>query len=200
VIEPTFGLDRTILAVLCEGFTEETLEDGSTRTVLKLVPSLAPVKVAVFPLMKKDGLPEKSREILEKLRVFGNVEYDQSGAIGKRYRRNNGNEIWGNFPGLVVDQGLDLTEPTALDGKKFPGGILGNLGSPISGGTGKTNWPTRKRRLKLWAGILRLEWFLAVERNYSRGLKKFFPAGNFSNLREHGGRDFYEEFGQGNDF
>ncbi len=89
VIEPTFGLDRTILAVLCEGFTEETLVDGSMRTVLKLVPSLAPVKVAVFPLMKKDGLPEKSREILEQLRSFGYVEYDQSGAIGKRYRRHD---------------------------------------------------------------------------------------------------------------
>lgn len=89
VIEPTFGLDRTILAVLCEGFTEETLEDGSIRNVLKLVPKLAPVKIAIFPLMKKDGLPEKSREIMEALDIFGNIEYDQSGAIGKRYRRHD---------------------------------------------------------------------------------------------------------------
>lgn len=89
VIEPTFGLDRTILAVLCEGFKTEELEDGKTRDVLKLVPALAPVKIAILPLMKKDGLPEKSREIMKKLRIFGNIEYDQSGAIGKRYRRND---------------------------------------------------------------------------------------------------------------
>jgi len=89
VLEPTFGVDRTILAVICEGFCEEKLEDGSERVVLKIVPKLAPVKVAVFPLMKKDGLPEKSREILEKLKIFGLVQYDDGGAIGKRYRRHD---------------------------------------------------------------------------------------------------------------
>lgn len=89
VIEPTFGVDRTFLAVLCESYQEETLEDGSSRTVLRIKPELAPVKVAVLPLMKKDGLPEKAREIMQKLRVFGNIEYDEGGNIGKRYRRQD---------------------------------------------------------------------------------------------------------------
>ncbi len=89
VIEPTFGVDRTILAVLCEAYNEETLEDGSTRTVLKFKPNIAPIKVAILPLMKKDGLPEKAKAIQEKLQIFGNVEYDEGGAIGKRYRRQD---------------------------------------------------------------------------------------------------------------
>jgi glycyl-tRNA synthetase len=89
VLEPTFGVDRTILAVLCDAYNEEKLADGSERTVLKFVPRMAPVKVAVFPLMKKDGLPEIAKEIHNKLKVFGNVEYDESGAIGKRYRRHD---------------------------------------------------------------------------------------------------------------
>jgi glycyl-tRNA synthetase len=89
VIEPTFGLDRTILAVLCEAYCEEELENGETRTVLKFKPQLAPVKIAILPLTKKDGLPEFSREILEKLQKFGNCEYDEKGSIGKRYRRQD---------------------------------------------------------------------------------------------------------------
>ncbi len=89
VIEPTWGVDRTVLAVLTEGYTEEKLEDGSERVVLKLVPKLAPVKVAVFPLMKKDGLPEKAKEVISKLEVLGYVQYDDGGAIGKRYRRHD---------------------------------------------------------------------------------------------------------------
>lgn len=89
VIEPTFGLDRTLLALLCGAYEVETLPNGETRTVLHLAPKLAPVKVAVFPLMKKDGLVEKSRALYEHLRVFWNVQYDDMGAIGKRYRRQD---------------------------------------------------------------------------------------------------------------
>ncbi|HEY5714435.1 MAG TPA: glycine--tRNA ligase [Candidatus Gracilibacteria bacterium] len=98
VIEPTFGVDRTILAVMCEAYREEKLEDGSERTVMAFKPVLAPIKVAVLPLMKKDGLPEKAREILSMLtgghdplsgKDFGNCEYDDGGAIGKRYRRQD---------------------------------------------------------------------------------------------------------------
>ncbi len=89
VIEPTFGVDRTVLAVLSEAYEDETLDDGSVRTVLHFKPALAPVKIAVLPLMKKDGLPEKAQEILRKVQVFGNCEYDQTGAIGKRYRRQD---------------------------------------------------------------------------------------------------------------
>ncbi len=89
VIEPTFGVGRSILAVLTSAYEEEILEDGSIRTVLHLKPVLAPVKVAVLPLMKKDGLPEKAEEVLSKVGVFGNCEYDDGGAIGKRYRRQD---------------------------------------------------------------------------------------------------------------
>ncbi len=89
VLEPTFGVDRTILAILCDAYNEEKLEDGSERVVLKFVPKMAPVKIAIFPLMKKDGLPELAKEIHKNLKVFGNIEYDQGGAIGKRYRRHD---------------------------------------------------------------------------------------------------------------
>lgn len=89
VIEPTFGVDRTILAVICDAYNEEELEDGTSRVVLKFVPRLAPVKVAVLPLMKKDGLPEKAQEVFAKVKVFGNCELDITGTIGKRYRRQD---------------------------------------------------------------------------------------------------------------
>jgi len=89
VLEPTFGVDRTILAVMCNAYSEEELEDGTSRTVMKFVPKLAPVKIAVLPLMKKDGLPEKAQEVFDKVKIFGNSEFDISGAIGKRYRRQD---------------------------------------------------------------------------------------------------------------
>lgn len=89
VIEPTFGLDRTVLALLCEAYAEETLENGEQRTVLRFQPHMAPVKVAVFPLMKKEQLVEQSRNIFNTLKQHWLVQYDDSGAIGKRYRRQD---------------------------------------------------------------------------------------------------------------
>lgn len=89
VIEPTFGVDRTILALLCDAYEEEKLEDGEIRTVLHLSPSIAPVKVAILPLMKKDGLADKARDLYSKLSKLWNVQYDDGGAIGKRYRRQD---------------------------------------------------------------------------------------------------------------
>ncbi len=89
VIEPTFGLDRTILAILCDAYEEEALPNGETRTVLHLAPKIAPVKAAVFPLMKKPPLQELARSIYDKLRRLFPVEYDESGNIGKRYRRQD---------------------------------------------------------------------------------------------------------------
>ena len=70
---------------------EEELEDGSTRTVLKLPSILAPVKAAVFPLVKKDGLPEIAQEIIEELQWDFNVIYDEKDAVGRRYRRQDAN-------------------------------------------------------------------------------------------------------------
>ncbi|MBN1914383.1 MAG: glycine--tRNA ligase [Parachlamydiales bacterium] len=89
VIEPTFGVDRTILALLCDAYEEETLKNGETRTVLHLHPFVAPVKAAIFPLMNKEPLTTVAHEIYHRLKVLWNVEYDASGAIGKRYRRQD---------------------------------------------------------------------------------------------------------------
>ncbi|WP_061216618.1 glycine--tRNA ligase [Leptospira weilii] len=89
VVEPALGVNRLFLAVVTDAYEEEKLPDGETRTVLRFSPKIAPVKAAVFPLMKKDGLPEKSREIFADLSKLGSVEYDDSGAIGKRYRRQD---------------------------------------------------------------------------------------------------------------
>jgi len=89
VVETSVGLNRTLLAVISNGFTEETLEDGSTRVVLKIAPFLAPIQVAVFPLLKKDGLPEKAREIFDKLKWDFQCFYEEKDTIGRRYRRQD---------------------------------------------------------------------------------------------------------------
>jgi glycyl-tRNA synthetase len=89
VVETSIGLDRMFLALFSSAYTEEKLADGSERTVLKLPMPLAPIKVAVLPLVKKDGLPEISREILAELQLEYSVQYDEKDAIGKRYRRHD---------------------------------------------------------------------------------------------------------------
>lgn len=90
VIEPAAGVDRAILCFLVDAFEEQELEGGETRTVLHLHPRLAPIKVAVFPLVKKDGLPEIALKIEDELRAEGIATYyDQAGAIGRRYRRQD---------------------------------------------------------------------------------------------------------------
>ncbi len=89
VVETSIGLDRMFLAVLAASYTEETLEDGSERVVLSLPPALAPTKVAVLPLTKKDGLPDKARAIINELKFDFTTQYDEKDAIGKRYRRQD---------------------------------------------------------------------------------------------------------------
>jgi glycyl-tRNA synthetase len=89
VIETSIGLDRTFLAVLSYAFTEEKLEDGSERVVLRLPSMLAPVKCAVLPLVAKDGLPEKAREIMDVLKYDFMCQYEEKDSIGKRYRRHD---------------------------------------------------------------------------------------------------------------
>jgi glycyl-tRNA synthetase len=89
VVETSIGLDRMFLAVLSSSLKEEKLEDGSSRTVLALPAQLAPVKLAVMPLVRKDGLPEKARQILKSLQLDFNCQYDEKDAIGKRYRRQD---------------------------------------------------------------------------------------------------------------
>ncbi len=89
VIETSIGVDRMFLSILCHAYTEEQLENGESRVVLKLPAALAPVKLAVLPLVKKDGLPEKACEIINALKFHFNCSYDEKDTIGKRYRRQD---------------------------------------------------------------------------------------------------------------
>ena len=89
VIETSIGVDRMFLSIMCHAYEEEKLENGETRVVLKLPAALAPVKCAVMPLVKKDGLPEKAREIIDQLKFHFNCQYDEKDSIGKRYRRQD---------------------------------------------------------------------------------------------------------------
>jgi glycyl-tRNA synthetase len=89
VVETSVGLDRLFLAVLSSALKEETLEGGETRSVLNLPPALAPYKAAIFPLVKKDGLPELAEKILNELKFDFNIAYDEKDTVGKRYRRHD---------------------------------------------------------------------------------------------------------------
>jgi len=91
VLETSIGLDRMFLAVFSNSLKEEALENGTTRTVLKLPAVLAPTKAAILPLVKKDGLPEVARKIVEDLKWDFNVVYDEKDAVGRRYRRQDAN-------------------------------------------------------------------------------------------------------------
>jgi len=88
VVETSIGVDRMFLQVVSAAYCEEQLEKDS-RVVLKLPPALAPVKLAVLPLVKKDGLPQKAREIIDELKFDFNCRYDEKDSIGKRYRRQD---------------------------------------------------------------------------------------------------------------
>ncbi len=88
VIEPSFGVERTILTVLLDAYEEDKI-DGEDRVVMRFDPKIAPIKVAILPLMKKPELQEVARKIFEDLNKDYYVEYDESGAIGKRYRRQD---------------------------------------------------------------------------------------------------------------
>ncbi|WP_128544156.1 glycine--tRNA ligase [Larkinella soli] len=92
VVETSVGADRLFLAVFCNAYTEEVVGEGEnqkTRTYLRLHPALAPIKAAVFPLVRKDGLPEKAQEIVKQLRSEFRVIYEERDAIGKRYTRQD---------------------------------------------------------------------------------------------------------------
>jgi glycyl-tRNA synthetase len=112
VIEPAAGADRATLAFLIDAYDEDQI-DGESRTVLRLHPRLAPVKVAVLPLVRKDGQPELAREIVRSLRDLVQVEYDESGAIGRRYRRQD--EIGTPWAVTVDHQSLEDRTVTLRD-------------------------------------------------------------------------------------
>tara|TARA_R110002049_G_scaffold306585_1_gene505254 strand:- start:1890 stop:3431 length:1542 start_codon:yes stop_codon:yes gene_type:complete len=91
VVETSIGVDRMFLAVLSNSLEEEELENGSTRTVLKIPAVLAPTKAAILPLVKKDGLPEIAHQIIDDLKWDHKVIYDEKDAVGRRYRRQDAN-------------------------------------------------------------------------------------------------------------
>ncbi|MEN8252352.1 MAG: His/Gly/Thr/Pro-type tRNA ligase C-terminal domain-containing protein, partial [Patescibacteria group bacterium] len=114
VVETSVGLDRTFLAVLTEAYTEEDLGEGKSRTVLRFPKNLAPVKVAVFPLMKnKPELVEKAREVFDELKVKWMCEFDDNGNVGKRYRRQD--EIGTPYCVTVDFDTLETGEVTVRD-------------------------------------------------------------------------------------
>lgn len=128
VIEPSAGADRGTLAFLCEAYHEDEQPDDKgnmqTRTVMKFHPRLAPVKAAIFPLVKKDGQPEKAHEIYGALKAAGlSCQYDQAGAIGRRYRRQD--EIGTPFCLTVdhdtaVDNCVTLRDRDSLEQERIP--------------------------------------------------------------------------------
>jgi glycyl-tRNA synthetase len=112
VIEPAAGVDRAMLAFMIDAYDEDEIE-GERRTVLRLHPALAPVKVAVLPLVRKDGQPELAREVERALRDRLQVEYDEGGAIGRRYRRQD--EIGTPWAVTIDHQSLDDRTVTLRD-------------------------------------------------------------------------------------
>ena len=89
VVETSIGLDRLFFVTMVNALEEETLDSGEKRDVLRLPPAIAPYKVAVFPLTKKDGLPELAKQVMDELRFDFNCYYEEKDAIGKRYRRQD---------------------------------------------------------------------------------------------------------------
>ena len=122
VIEPAAGADRATLAFIVDAYDTEEFE-GRKRTVLRLHPRLAPVKVAVLPLVSKAGMPERAREIYEEVRGRVPAEYDEGGSIGKRYRRQD--EIgtpWGiTVDGQTLEDGtVTLRDRDSLEQERVP--------------------------------------------------------------------------------
>ena len=138
VIEPAAGADRATLAFLVDAYDEEQLDGGDVRTVLRLHPRLAPVKVAVLPLVRKDGQPELAREAYDALRTIVQAEYDEGGSVGKRYRRQD--EIGTPYCVTIDHQSIEdrtvtlrdrdslAQERVAID--ELPALIAGRLGTP----------------------------------------------------------------------
>jgi glycyl-tRNA synthetase len=112
VIEPAAGLGRSVLALLCDAYDEDEI-GGEKRTVLKLHPKMAPVKVAVLPLVRKDGQPDLAREVRDALRGRMQTEYDEGGSIGRRYRRQD--EIGTPYCVTIDHQSLEDRTVTVRD-------------------------------------------------------------------------------------
>jgi len=130
VVETSMGLDRMVLAVLSHAFTEEELDGGSSRVVMKIPAPLAPIKAAFFPLVKKDGLPEVAREIIDELKLDFNCLYEEKDTIGKRYRRQDA--IGTPFCVTVdhdtlEDNAVTIRERDSMEQKRVPIADLGAI-------------------------------------------------------------------------
>ena len=112
VIEPSLGVERLFLTVLCDAYTKEQLEDGEVREVLKIHPFLAPFKVTILPLIKKNH-SDKAKEIYKNISSYFMVNYDESGNIGKRYRRSDA--IGTPFCVTIDDETLNNNTVTVRD-------------------------------------------------------------------------------------
>ena len=112
VIEPSVGLDRLFLAVLCDGLKREEIASGEVREVFKVHPYLAPVKATILPLIKKKH-SDKAMEVYANLAKEFNVSYDESGSIGKRYRRNDA--VGTPFSITIDDESLENNTVTVRD-------------------------------------------------------------------------------------
>jgi glycyl-tRNA synthetase len=126
VIETAIGLNRLLLAVLADAYHEEEVE-GESRTVLRLRPSLAPTSVAIFPLVKKDGMPEMAERITADLRRALPAFYDESGSIGRRYRRQDeaGTPFCVTVDGQSIDDGtVTVRDRDTLEQDRVPAGAL----------------------------------------------------------------------------
>jgi glycyl-tRNA synthetase len=142
VIEPAAGVDRCMLAFLADAYDEEDVE-GEQRTVLRLHPLLAPIKVAVLPLVRRDGQPELAREVYEQLRERVQAEYDEGGTIGRRYRRQD--EIGTPWAVTIDGQSLEdrtvtLRDRDSLEQVRLP---IDGLGDELSGRL-RRSWRTPK--------------------------------------------------------
>jgi glycyl-tRNA synthetase len=122
VIEPSAGADRFTLAVLCEAFAEDEL-GGEARTVMRFHPRLAPVKAAVLPLVNKEGMPEVAHKLYQELKSEWNAFYDDGGAIGRRYRRQDeiGTPFCFTVDGQTIqDQTVTLRERDTAEQRRVP--------------------------------------------------------------------------------
>ena len=127
VIEPSAGADRAALAFICDAYYEDEQPDDKgkmqTRTVMKFHPRIAPIKAAVFPLVKKDGMPEKAKEIYLDLKKHFNVFYDEKGAVGRRYRRQDeaGTPYCITVDGQTLDdQTVTIRDRDTLEQQRIP--------------------------------------------------------------------------------
>jgi len=133
VIEPAAGLTRCVLVALLDAYTEEKLENGEVRTVLRFSPRIAPITLGVFPLVKRDGMPDKAREIVRRYLDRFPLFYDATGAIGRRYRRQDevGTPFCATVDGQTMrDDTVTVRERDSMRQERVP---IAALGDSIAG-------------------------------------------------------------------